>query len=116
MTAETPTNQKMFYGIGEVSKMLGVNASLLRFWETEFPTLLKPHKNKKGNRSYTPEDIELLRRIYHLTRDCGMTLEGVRQQLRLEQAIEPGAISSEQQVIDTLRNMRAFLVELKSTL
>ena len=116
MTAETSSAPKMFYGIGEVSKMLGVNASLLRFWETEFPTLLKPHKNKKGNRSYTVQDIELLRRIYHLTRDCGMTLEGVRQQLHLEQVVDSEHITSEQQTIDTLRTLRAFLVELKSTL
>lgn len=106
----------MYYGIGEVSQMLGVNASLLRFWETEFPTLLKPHKNKKGNRSYTPEDIELLKRIYHLTRDCGMTLDGVRQQLRNEQSNQRSGVASEQQLIDTLQQMRDFLEELKSSL
>ena len=64
---------KLYHSIGEVSQMLHVNPSLLRFWETEFPAI-KPHKNKKGTRYYTDDDIDLLRQIYHLTRECGYTL------------------------------------------
>ena len=78
---------KLYHPIGEVAEMLNVNPSLLRFWETEFPAL-KPHKNKKGTRFYTDDDIALLRQIYHLTRDCGYTLEGAREQLRLNNKLD----------------------------
>ena len=73
---------KLFYTIGEVAEMFNVNTSLLRYWESEFPQL-KPHKTTKGTRSYTEKDIALLRRIYHLTKECGYTLDGAREQLRL---------------------------------
>ena len=103
-------NNKLYYSIGEVSRMLNVNSSLLRFWETEFPNL-RPHKNKKGNRYYTEEDIALLRHIYHLTRDCGYTLEGAREQLRTRPVEDP-----KMEVIGRLTEVRNFLVELKETL
>lgn len=103
-------NDKLYYTITEVADMLGVNASLLRFWESEFDSL-RPAKNKRGVRRYTADDIELLRRIHYLTRDCGYTLEGAREQLRTKPVDDPS-----QQLADTLRTLRTFLTDLKSQL
>lgn len=100
----------LYQPIGKVAKLLGVNPSLLRFWEKELP-IIKPHKNAKGDRFYTEEDIQLLRYIYHLTRDCGYTLDGVREQLRQYRSEDP-----KQQVIQTLTKCRSLLVELKEML
>lgn len=71
---------KVFYSISEVARHLGVNASLIRFWEKEFPQL-KPRKNSRGERLYTKKDIQLLERIYHLVKVEGFTLEGARRHL-----------------------------------
>lgn len=101
---------KLYYGIGEVSQMLGVNSSLLRYWETEFDCI-KPMKNKKGDRSYTAKDIDLLRRIIFLTRDCGYTLEGAREQLKSK-----GDDSNRQEIVRSLQEVRAFLETLKESL
>lgn len=102
--------EKLYYGIGEVADMLGVNTSLLRFWETEIPEL-SPHKNAKGSRYYTTEDIALLKQIYHLTRDCGYTLDGVRDQLR-----KHGQDADRQHLVNTLLEVRQFLLDLKEQL
>ena len=102
--------EKLYYSIGEVAQMLNVNPSLLRYWETEFPEI-KPHKNKKGTRYYTPDDIALLRRIYHLTRDCGLTLDGVRDNLRHSDNNDDTA-----QLVQTLTEARNFLIALKEQL
>ena len=103
-------NDKLYYSIGEVSRMLDVNPSLLRFWETEFSEI-RPHKNKKGTRYYTADDIALLKHIYHLTRDCGYTLDGVREQLRLKDKVD-----DTMQVSQTLTEVKKFLLELKAQL
>ena len=102
--------EKLYYSIGEVAQMLNVNPSLLRYWETEFSEI-KPHKNKKGTRYYTPDDIALLRRIYHLTRDCGLTLDGVRDNLRHNDNNDDTA-----QLVQTLTEARNFLIALKEQL
>ena len=104
------TEGKLYYNIGEVAEMLGVNASLLRFWETEFPQL-RPAKNKKGTRSYTRQDIDLLRRIHYLTKDCGLTLEGALQQLKNDKSPDRNM-----QLVDTLNQLRSFLVQLKESI
>lgn len=67
--------------MGEVSEMFDVKPSLLRHWESKFD-ILRPHKNKKGNRMFTPEDVENLKLIYHLVKERGMTLNGAAQYLR----------------------------------
>ena len=102
--------EKLYYSIGEVSEMLGEPQSVLRFWETEFNSL-KPVKNKRGVRSYTEHDINLLRRIQYLTRQCGYTLEGAREQMRTRPLEDP-----RQEVINTLTELRRTLVALKETL
>jgi len=102
--------KKLYYTIGEVAAEVGEPQSVLRFWETEFPSL-RPVKNKRGVRSYTERDVELVRRIRHLTRECGYTLDGVREQLRMRPLDDP-----KQEVINRLTEVRRFLVDLKETL
>ena len=72
---------KLYYSIGEVADMFDVNASLIRFWEKEF-TLIKPKKNKKGNRLFTPKDILNFNKIYSLVKEQGYTLEGAKLALK----------------------------------
>ncbi len=74
--------EKMFYSIGEVADMFGVNTSLIRFWANTFPDIIKPQKNKKGNRLFTPDDIDSIKLIYHLVKEKGMTLEGARMRIK----------------------------------
>ena len=103
-------SEKLYYTIGEVARMLDVNPSLLRFWETAIPAI-QPHKNSKGNRYYTAEDITLLKYIYHLTRDCGYTLDGVNEQLRRKEHLD-----DTMQISQTLSEAKRFLQELKEML
>ena len=103
-------NKKLYYSIREVSAELGEPASVLRFWETEFDCL-KPVKNRRGVRNYTEHDIELLRPIHYLTRDCGYTLEGAREQMRQRPVEDP-----KMEVIKNLQEVRSFLSGLKDIL
>lgn len=103
-------SEKLYYTIGEVARMLDVNPSLLRFWETAIPSI-QPHKNSKGNRYYTVEDITLLKYVYYLTRDCGYTLDGVNEQLRHKDKID-----ETMQLVQTLTEAKKFLLELKEQL
>ena len=107
--SEANTIEKKYYGISEVSNMLGVNTSLLRFWEKEFPNYIKPKKNKKGNRYYTTKDIEQLKLIYYLVKERGFTLEGAKKKLRNnpEDTIKNAAI------VEELKKMRLILSDLR---
>jgi DNA-binding transcriptional MerR regulator len=73
--------EKLYYPIGEVAEMFDVSSSLIRYWEKEFD-ILKPRKNKKGNRLFTKVDIENLKIIFHLVKERGYTLEGAKQKLK----------------------------------
>lgn len=110
---------KLYYSITEVSEMLGVNASHLRFLETQFPEI-KPTKANRGVRKYAPQDIELLRRILHLTKEQGFTFEGARAQLKGDKTqSQIGAeskIDERMQLIENLKNVRQFLVDLKESM
>ncbi|MGG7036704.1 MAG: MerR family transcriptional regulator [Flavobacterium sp.] len=72
---------KRYYSIGEVAKAFNVNASLIRFWDKEFD-VLKPKKNAKGNRMFTPEDVKNLQLIFHLVKERGFTLDGAKVHLK----------------------------------
>jgi len=106
-----PKIEKIFYSIGEVAEMLSVNQSLIRFWEKEFD-ILKPQKNKKGNRLFTLQDIENLRLIYHLVKERGMTLKGARLKL-LNQKQE---IVDSFEIVKKLQNIKENLLNIKSEL
>ncbi|WP_159800111.1 MerR family transcriptional regulator [Flavobacterium sp. MK4S-17] len=73
--------EKRYYSIGELARAFNVNASLIRFWDKEFD-ILKPKKNAKGNRMFTPEDVKNLQLIYHLVKERGFTLEGAKVHLK----------------------------------
>ncbi|MBR1766653.1 MAG: MerR family transcriptional regulator [Bacteroidales bacterium] len=103
-------NNKLYYSIGEVAQMLGEAPSVLRFWETEFDCI-RPVKNRRGSRSYTKHDIDLLRRIQYLTRQCGYTLEGAREQMRQRPVDD-----AKMEIVRHLQEVRSFLVDLKETL
>lgn len=105
------SESKLYYSIGEVSKMLGVNASLIRFWEKEFE-ILKPKKNTKGNRSFTSQDIENLKFIYHLVKEKGYTLEGAKNMLKTNRY----QAKENYDIIKSLEDIKRFLIELKEEL
>lgn len=99
---------KLYYSIGEVAKMFGVNQSLIRFWEGEF-TIIKPKKNAKGTRFFTPKDVDNFHLIFHLVKERGYTLLGAKQKLS-EQSDE---INENFEVVKRLKNIRSFLVDLE---
>ena len=103
--------EKLYYGIGEVSKAFGVNASLIRFWEKEFD-VLQPKKNAKGNRKFTPQDIKNLELIYHLVKERGFTLEGAKIHLKEGKK----ETLSNFDIIRKLENVKAQLIALKKNL
>jgi len=112
MAYKNPTVDKVYYSIGEVADLFEVNTSLIRFWEKEFE-ILKPHKNKKGNRLFTKKDIENLNIIYNLVKERGYTLNGAKEMLKAEKIDET---TKKIEVIHSLENVKSFLLELKKEL
>lgn len=104
--------EKSYYSISETAKMFQVNTSLLRFWEKEFD-MIKPYKNKKGDRYFTKRDIETIRTIYHLTKEKGYTLQGAKEALKGDKFVDQ---ISKAELIQTLKNIKEFLVEIKEEL
>ena len=103
--------EKRYYGIGEVAKAFGVNTSLIRFWEKEVD-VLQPKKNAKGNRKFTPQDIQNLQLIYHLVKERGFTLDGAKTHLKEE---KQKALSNFE-VIQKLQKVKAELLKIKEQL
>ncbi|MEN6456954.1 MAG: MerR family transcriptional regulator [Prolixibacteraceae bacterium] len=108
MPYKRPQIEKVFYTIGEVAEMFSVNTSLIRFWEREFE-MLKPQKNKKGNRLFTKDDIEQVKLIYHLVKERGMTIHGARQKLKdnKEETVQ------NHELVERLLLIRKMLTDLK---
>ena len=102
---------KLLYSMGEVTEMFDVNASLIRYWESKFDCI-KPHKNKKGNRMFTPSDVENFKLIYHLVKEKGMTLEGANKTMKRR----GNKVKSEVNILERLQNIRAMLVEVRESL
>lgn len=100
--------EKLYYSISEVAEMFDVNNSLIRFWEKEF-SIIKPKKNKKGNRMFTKEDIENIRLIYHLVKERGFTLQGAQQKLKENKEDTINQV----EVIDRLNKVKSFLLQLR---
>jgi DNA-binding transcriptional MerR regulator len=106
--------EKLYYSISEVSEMFDLSASTLRFWEKEFD-LLKPNKNKKGNRLFTKKDIEHISRIVELVKQRGFTIQGAKEQLKVKnQAATASGVNSD--VIEKLRDIKSRLVDLGNAL
>ena len=105
--------EKLYYSMGEVAEMFDVNQSLIRHWESQF-SVLRPKRNKKGNRLFTPQDVENLKRIYHLVKECGMTLEGAKKALR--KAPSESGVDRDAELMERLQRIRALLVEVREDL
>ncbi len=99
---------KLYYSIGEVAEMFNVSKSLIRFWESEFD-LLRPHKNSKGDRRFTKQNIEQFNTIYHLVKERGFTLEGAKNELKHNKE----RIVKRKQTLDSLNKLKNFLEDLK---
>ncbi len=103
--------KKLFYTMGEVSEMFDVSSSLIRHWEKHFD-VIKPVRNKKGNRLFTPKDVENFKLIYHLVKERGMTLEGANKSLRRGKL----TTTREVELMDRLLSMRSLLLEVREVL
>ena len=101
---------KLYYTMGEVSQMFGVNLSLIRFWEKEFE-IIQPKKNKKGNRLFTQQDIDNFREIYSLVKLKGYTLQGAK--VKLKERETPTEIFPKEELILKLNSIKKSLLELK---
>ncbi len=108
---DTNEIEKRYYTIGEVAVLLDVNTSLVRFWENEFD-ILKPKRNKKGNRLFSLKDVENLKLIYHLVKERGFTLEGAQKKLRDNK--EDTAKNAE--VVEKLKMIKQALMDIKREL
>jgi len=103
--------EKIYYTIGEVAELFEVNQSLIRFWEKEFD-ILRPQKNKKGNRLFTRIDLENLKLIYYLVKEKGYTLQGAKDKLKQNREDVVNSV----QIIESLNKVKAFLLDLKKEL
>ncbi|HEX5023872.1 MAG TPA: MerR family transcriptional regulator [Agriterribacter sp.] len=103
--------KKQYYSIGEVAGMFNLNSSLLRYWETEFD-ILKPRKNRKGDRHFRPEDIKNLSLIHHLLRQRKYTIEGAKDYLKKNK----NKAQQNFELIQRLEKLKGFLLELKAGL
>lgn len=101
---------KLYYPIGDVAKMFNVNISLIRFWENEFD-ILKPRKNRKGDRLFRPEDVKNLKLIYFLLKEKRYTIEGAKTFLK-----KGKKVNEQFETIELLKNIKGMLLELKAGL
>lgn len=105
--------KKLYYTIGEVADMFEVNASLIRFWEKEF-SIIQPKKNKKGNRLFTPKDIENFNKIYDLVKIKGYTLDGAKRELKSRKGKTLISTTSNlEDIINRLQSIKERLEKLK---
>jgi DNA-binding transcriptional MerR regulator len=103
--------EKLYYSIGEVSEMLEVPVSTVRFWENEFD-ILKPAKNKKGNRLFTPQDIKNLRIIHRLVKEEGMTLTGAKKKL----SEKWDETDHKFEITESLEKIKSMLLDIKDSM
>lgn len=103
--------EKKYYKIGEVAKAFNLNTSHIRFWEKEFD-IIKPKKNAKGNRLFTPEDINNFKLIFNLVKERGFTLEGAKQKLKKNS----DGVFSNHEIISRLESVKAELLKIKNSL
>lgn len=104
--------EKLFYSIGEVSEILGIPISKVRFWANSFPKQIKPQRTAKGNRQFTKEDIATLKKIQYLVSEKGLTLEGAAKQLNAENS----SVDKTVKALESLKNIREQLMEIRKSL
>lgn len=103
--------EKLYYSIGEVAEMFNVNSSLIRYWEREFD-IIKPKKNKKGNRYFTMEDIEHFHIIYYLVKELGLTLKGAKKKLKENKE----GTRNNFEVVKSLKEIKSLLLDIREDL
>ena len=103
--------EKKYFTIGEVATQFEVATSLIRFWETEFPSI-NPKKNKRGNRQFTKEDIDQIKLVFHLVKEKGYTLQGAKDILNQQKS----KATSKLEAIESLKKVKDFLTDLKGHL
>ncbi|MBP7497548.1 MAG: MerR family transcriptional regulator [Bacteroidales bacterium] len=103
--------KKIYYTIGEVADMFKVKTSLIRFWEKEFD-VIKPQKNKKGNRLFTQEDINSFHLIFHLVKEQGHTLQGAKEKLKINKE----QLERNIEIVKSLNKVKSFLNEIKANM
>ena len=103
--------EKLYYSMGEVTEMLDVSPSLIRYWGTQFD-ILRPHRNKKGNRMFTPADVDALKLIYHLLKEQKMTIAGAKKALRQRRSTDD-ELSRRMELLERLQQIRAILLEVR---
>ena len=111
MPVKKKSVERLYFTIGEVAKMFDVNTSLIRFWEKEFK-IIKPNKNKKGNRMFSQQDVDNFHIIYHLVKERGYTLKGAKEKLKLKNK----SVSNEMEIIKSLKNIKEYLIQLREGL
>ena len=111
MSLNNKQTQKLFYKISEVAEIFDINISAVRFWEKEFD-ILKPKKNKKGNRLFTHKDIENIKIIHYLLKERGFTVEGAKKKLKENKLDTIDNV----QIINHLKEIKRFLAKLKEEL
>lgn len=103
--------EKKYYSIGEVAGIFKVATSLIRYWEGEFD-IIKPKKDKKGNRRFTTDDIEKIRLIFHLVKEKGYTLQGAQEIIKKDLH----QVSDKAEMVDRLIGIKRFLIEIRDNL
>jgi DNA-binding transcriptional MerR regulator len=119
MSLQKEQTEKLYYSISEVSDMFEVNASTIRFWEKEFD-VIKPKKNKKGNRLFTPEDIDHFKVIYNLVKEQGFTLDGAKKYLKENRKTVKHELKAERiqfsEIENKLKFIKQTLIDLRTRL
>lgn len=108
MTYQEKEIEKKYFSIGEVADQLGIAASQIRFWESEFD-IIKPQKNRNGKRQFTKDDIDKVKMVRHLVKDQGYTLQGAKNTIKNDAK----GVKDKMEMIDTLKDVRSFLVGMK---
>lgn len=109
MESTTSNSNKLFFTIGEVATMFNVNTSLIRYWESEFD-IIKPQKNKKGNRLFTQKDVDNFHLIWHLVKERGMTLNGAKKKLKENRA----EAEHNFELVKKLNEIKSLIIEIKN--
>ena len=104
--------EKLYYSIGEVAELLGESTSLVRFWTDSFSNFVRPERNAKGDRKYTPKDIENLRIIHHLVKDKKMTLEGAAARMKGNKE----GLDNRAEVVQRLKGIKEMLQDIAKSI
>ena len=111
MGFKAPKSEKLYFSIGEVAEKFNLAPSALRFWEKEFD-IIKPFKNKKGNRFYTQEDIDQIALINHLVKERGLTLKGAKAKIKENK----DEVEHNYEIVQKLQEIKTYLIEIKEIL